>query len=58
MTPAARSEALVSLLAWCKEDELDCTFDVCDEIGDDDKTPEVLAALSATFSYFPSGASF
>lgn len=54
-----RSAALVSLLTWCKEDELDATFEVCDEITDDDKTPEVLAALSAAFSYFGGvGASF
>ena len=58
MTPAARTEALCSLLTWCKEDELDTTFEVCDEIRDEDKTPAVLAALSSTFSYFPSGASF
>ena len=58
VTHEVRADALVSLLTWCKEDELDCTFEVCDEIGEDDRTPEVLAALSATFSFFPSGASF
>lgn len=54
----ARPLALVSLLSWCNEASLDCTFEVCNEVRDEDKTPEVLAALSATFSYFPSGASF
>eukprot|EP00965_Chrysotila_dentata_P256476 6212549-Pleurochrysis_carterae.AAC.6 len=58
MTSSTRAQALVSLLCWCKEDELDCTFEVCNEINDADRTPEVLAALSASFSYFPSGASF
>ena len=33
-------------------------FEVVDEIREEDRTPEVLAALSATFSQFPSGASF
>ena len=41
-----------------KEEELDVTFEVVDEIREEDRTPEVLAALSATFSQFPSGASF
>mmetsp|Transcript_56488 Transcript_56488/g.93356 ORF Transcript_56488/g.93356 Transcript_56488/m.93356 type:complete len:239 (-) Transcript_56488:183-899(-) len=58
LSPAIRAEAIVSLLTWCKEEELDCTFEVCDEIREEDKTPEVLAALSMAFSYFPSGASF
>ena len=53
-----RSSALVSLLTRCKEEELDVTFEVVDEIREEDRTPEVLAALSATFSQFPSGASF
>ena len=53
-----RSSALVSLLTRCKEEELDVTFEVVDEIREEDRTPEVLTALSATFSQFPSGASF
>ena len=57
--PSVRATAIVSLLTWCKEqEELDATFEVVDEIRDEDRTPEVLAALSSTFSYFPSGASF
>ena len=56
---SVRATAIVSLLTWCKEqEELDATFEVVDEIRDEDRTPEVLAALSSTFSYFPSGASF
>jgi curved DNA-binding protein CbpA len=58
LSQTVRSESLVSLLTWCKEEHLDTTFDVVDEIQECDRTPEVLAALSATFSYFPSGASF
>tara|TARA_B100000524_G_scaffold34920_1_gene17181 strand:- start:77 stop:883 length:807 start_codon:yes stop_codon:yes gene_type:complete len=54
----ARPAALVSLLSWCRESSLDASFDVCNEVREEDKTPELLAALSETFSYFPSGASF
>ena len=59
MTAEVRTASIVSLLSWCKEEELsDSTFAVVAEIRDEDRTPEVLAALSSTFSYFPSGASF
>lgn len=59
LTQTVRSSSLVSLLTWCKEENLDATFAVVDEITDADKEdPEVFAALSATFSFFPSGASF
>ena len=37
---------------WFKEDELEVTFEVVDEVRDSDRTPEVLAALNATFSYY------
>lgn len=58
ISQAARTASLVSLLTWCREEELDATFDVVNEVREEDRTPEVLAALSASFSYFPSGASF
>ncbi|EOD26409.1 hypothetical protein EMIHUDRAFT_450269 [Emiliania huxleyi CCMP1516] len=48
----SRPSALCSLLSWCKEDDLDATFDVCNEVREEDKTPEVLHALSATFTYY------
>ena len=37
---------------WFKEDELEVTFEVVDEVRESDRTPEVLAALNATFSYY------
>ena len=58
LTQEVRTASLVSLLTLCKEQDLDTTFVVVDEITDADRTPEVLAALSSAFSYFPSGASF
>lgn len=54
-----RRSALVSLLSWCHEEAAsDWTFRAVGLVGPDDLTPEVQAALSRTFSYFPSGASF
>jgi hypothetical protein len=58
LTQEVRTASIVSLLTLCKEQDLDTTFVVVDEITDADRTPEVLAALSSAFSYFPSGASF
>ena len=59
MTPDVRATSIASLLTLCKEEgAMDATFEVVDMITDEDRTPEVLAALSSTFSYFPSGASF
>jgi hypothetical protein len=59
LTAEVRTCSLVSLLTLCKEDNLDTTFEVVDMITDEDKQdPEVFAALSSTFSFFPSGASF
>ena len=52
LSPGVRATALVSLLTWCKEDELEVTFEVVDEVRDSDRTPEVLAALNAAFSYY------
>jgi curved DNA-binding protein CbpA len=55
----ARRSALVSLLSWCHEEAAsDWTFKAVGLVTPDDLTPEVQAALSRTFSYFPSGASF
>ena len=59
LTREVRSSTIVSLLTLCKEEgAMESTFEVVDMITDDDRTEEVLAALSSTFSYFPSGASF
>jgi hypothetical protein len=59
LTAEVRTCSLVSLLTLCKEDNLETTFEVVDLITDEDKQdPEVFAALSSTFSFFPSGASF
>ena len=59
LTPEVRASSIVSLLTLCKEEgAMETTFEVVDMITDADRTPEVLAALSSTFSYFPSGASF
>ena len=59
LTQQVRTTSLVSLLTLCKEENLDVTFEVVDLITDDDKLdPELFAALSSTFSFFPSGASF
>ena len=59
LAAADRRSALVSLLSWCHEDAAsDWTFRAVALVGPDDLTPEVQAALSRTFSYFPSGASF
>lgn len=56
---ADRRSSLVSLLAWCHEEAAsDWTFAVVNLVGPDDLTTEVQAALSRTFSYFPSGADF
>ena len=40
---------------WFKEDELEVSFEVVDEVRESDRTPEVLAALNATFSYYGRG---
>lgn len=58
LSHAVRTASLVSLLHWCQEHNLDTTFEVIDEIREEDRTLEVLAALNATFSKYPSGASF
>eukprot|EP00966_Prymnesium_polylepis_P090379 2093081-Prymnesium_polylepis.1 len=44
LTQAVRSASIVSILCHCKEDDLDVTFQLVDEITDEDRTPEVLAA--------------
>eukprot|EP00966_Prymnesium_polylepis_P159264 3680646-Prymnesium_polylepis.1 len=44
LTQAVRSASIVSILCHCKEDDLDTTFQLVDEITDEDRTPEVLAA--------------
>ena len=59
LTAQVRTSSLVSLLTLCKEENLDVTFEVVELITDEDKQdPELFAALSSTFSFFPSGASF
>lgn len=50
--PRTRPPRLRSDACRCKEDELDCTFELCDEVTDADRTPEVLAAVSAAFAGF------
>ena len=49
LSASVRASAIVSLLTWCKEEELDVTFEMVDEVQDSDRTPEVLAALNSTF---------
>ena len=51
LTREARTASIVSLLTLCGEaGEMDSTFAVVDMITEEDRTPEVLAALSSTFS--------
>lgn len=59
MTPAVRATSIASALTFCKEEvTTEATYAFVDMITDEDRTSEVLDALSSTFSYFPSGASF
>jgi hypothetical protein len=47
----ARTASLVVLLTLCEEaGAMDTTMELCDLITEDDRTPEVLAALSSSFS--------
>ena len=55
LSQTVRSASIVSILCYCKEADLDVTFQLVDEITDEERTPEVLAALSSTFSKYPSG---
>ncbi|KAL1507302.1 hypothetical protein AB1Y20_008148 [Prymnesium parvum] len=58
MPQAVRSATIASIMCHCKEENLEVTFDLVADMTDEDRTPEVLSALSSTFSFFPSGSSF